>query len=275
MVLYAERGYEETTVAEIAERAGLTKRTFFRHFADKREVLFGGSEVLEQEMTAAIEAAPADAPPVALIGAALDAAGARFEGTREFAALRHAIVTSSPELQERELIKASSLAAAMTKALSARGLDDTAATLAAWIAMSVMHVSYERWAPAPDGSPYQQIARDALAKLKEITAAGLAIPHPHGDSRPHGKHAAHHSGSWSGAVCPAAAFRVRERRRLPSWVRRCPGRGSSITAASHSSSGSGSRGAHACGRGRASASAIAWTTHSGCSATTGNGTPPG
>src|ERR1700751_1613862 len=117
--LFDEQGYEATTVAEIAERAGLTKRTFFRYFADKREVLFWGSELLEQHMVAAIEAAPESASALGMIGAALDAAAERFEEVREFAAVRHRIIASSHELQERELIKAASMAAAMTAALRA------------------------------------------------------------------------------------------------------------------------------------------------------------
>src|SRR6516225_6856446 len=120
LALYGERGYEQTTVAEIAERAGLTKRTFFRYFTDKREVLFWGSELLEQQMVAAIEAAPASASALGMIGAALDAAD-RFEEVREFASPRHRIIASSHELQERELIKAASLAAAMAQALRERG----------------------------------------------------------------------------------------------------------------------------------------------------------
>ena len=131
LALYRERGYEQTTVAEIAERAGLTKRTFFRYFTDKREVLFWGSELLEQRMVAAIEAAPASASALGMIGAALDAAAVRFEEVREFAGPRHQIIASSHELQERELIKAASLAAAMARALRARGFGDTAATLTA------------------------------------------------------------------------------------------------------------------------------------------------
>src|SRR6516225_11920628 len=119
--LFDEQGYEATTVAEIAARAGLTKRTFFRHFADKREVLFWGSELLEQQMVAAIEAAPASASALGMIGAALDAAAVRFEEVREFAGPRHRIIASSHELQERELIKAASLAAAMAQALRERG----------------------------------------------------------------------------------------------------------------------------------------------------------
>src|SRR5436190_19683621 len=172
LVLYGERGYEETTVAEIAERAGLTKRTFFRYFTDKREVLFWGAELLEQQMVAAIEAAPASASPLAMIGAALDAAAVRFEEVREFAGLRYRIITSSPELQERELIKGASLAAAMTAALRARGFEDTAATLAALTGTTVMRVAFEQWVGDQDQTPFAQIARDALAQLRELAAAG-------------------------------------------------------------------------------------------------------
>ena len=172
LALYGERGYEETTVAEIAERAGLTKRTFFRYFTDKREVLFWGSELLEQQMVAAIEAAPASASPLGLIGAALDAAAVRFEEVREFAGLRYRIIASSPELQERELIKGASLAAAMTRALRARGIGDTAATLAARTGTTVMHVAFEQWVGHPDRAPFAQIARDALAQLRDLAAAG-------------------------------------------------------------------------------------------------------
>src|ERR1700727_294655 len=172
LALYGERGYEETTVAEIAERAGLTKRTFFRYFTDKREVLFWGSELLEQQMVAAIEAAPASASALGLIGAALDAAAARFEEVREFAGPRHQIIASSHELQERELIKAASLAAAMARALRARGFGDTAATLTALTGTTIMHVAFEQWVEDPDQAPFQQVARDALGQLREIAAAG-------------------------------------------------------------------------------------------------------
>jgi AcrR family transcriptional regulator len=172
LALYGERGYEETTVAEIAERAGLTKRTFFRYFADKREVLFWGSELLEQRMVAAIEAAPASASPLSMIGAALDAAATRFEEVREFVGLRQRIVASSHELQERELIKSSKLAAAMTAALRARGFDDDAAVLAARMGTTIMHFAFEQWVDDPDRVPFQQIAGDALARLREMASAG-------------------------------------------------------------------------------------------------------
>lgn len=172
LTLYAERGYDETTVAEIAERAGLTKRTFFRYFIDKREVLFWGSERLQQQMVAAIEAAPAPASALGLIGAALDAAGDVFEEVREFAGVRHRIIASSPELRERELIKSASMAADMAQALRARGFDDATATLTAHTGTVIMHVAYEQWVDDPDKTPFRQFARDALAQLREITSAG-------------------------------------------------------------------------------------------------------
>lgn len=172
MALYGERGYEKTTVAEIAGRAGLTKRTFFRYFTDKREVLFWGSEVLGQRMVAAIEAAPGSDSALGMIGAALDAGAVRFEEGREFAGLRHRIIASSPELQERELIKTASLAAAMAEALRARGFDDTVASLAALTGTTILHVAYEQWVDDPARIPFAQLARDALAQLKELAAAG-------------------------------------------------------------------------------------------------------
>ena len=172
LALYGERGYDETTVAEIAARAGLTKRTFFRYFPDKREVLFWGSELLEQQMVAAIEAAPASASALGMIGAALDAAAVRFEEVREFAGPRHRVIASSRELRERELIKAASLAAAMARALRARGLDETAASLAALTGTTVMHVAFEQWVDDPGRRPFQQIASEALARLRAIATAG-------------------------------------------------------------------------------------------------------
>jgi AcrR family transcriptional regulator len=172
LALYRERGYDQTTVAEIAARAGLTKRTFFRYFTDKREVLFWGSELLEQRMVAAIEASPASASALGMIGAALDAAAVRFEEVREFAGPRHQVIASSHELQERELIKAASLAAAMARALRSRGFGDTAATLTALTGTTIMHVAFEQWVEDPDQAPFQQVARDALGQLREIAAAG-------------------------------------------------------------------------------------------------------
>ena len=112
--LYGERGYDQTTVAEIARRAGLTERTFFRHFADKREVLFYGSGILQDGLVKGIEDAPAGLTPIDAIGASLEAVAASLEERRDLARQRQAIVGATPELQERELIKLAKLSAALS-----------------------------------------------------------------------------------------------------------------------------------------------------------------
>src|SRR6059058_5984600 len=142
--LYVERGFEQTTVAEIAERAGLTERTFFRHFADKREVLFAGSHELQDKMVTAVREAPEARTPIDLAAAGLEAAAA-FLPERERAQQRQAIIVANPDLQERELIKFASLTAALADTLRGRGLKEPAASLTAELAMSVFRVAFERW----------------------------------------------------------------------------------------------------------------------------------
>jgi AcrR family transcriptional regulator len=114
MELYAERGYEQTTVAEIAQRAGLTARTFFRYFADKREVLFAGSEALGEQLDSVLAAAPASATPLAAVAEALGAVAETIGQDRDFSRRRQAIISANAELQERELIKLAGWSAALT-----------------------------------------------------------------------------------------------------------------------------------------------------------------
>ncbi len=122
MELYAEQGFEQTTVAEIAARAGLTERTFFRHFADKREVLFYGMDRLRDLLARAVADAPASATAMDAVGAAFEAAGAMFQENPERVRLRDAIVSANAELRERELIKLAAFAAAVAGALRDRGI---------------------------------------------------------------------------------------------------------------------------------------------------------
>src|SRR6187397_786262 len=103
--LYGERGFEHTTVAEIAERAGVTERTFFRHFADKREVLFDGSGLLQQRLVDAIADAPAGLAPIDVVGHAFADAAALLEERRDHARARAGVIAANPALQERELLK--------------------------------------------------------------------------------------------------------------------------------------------------------------------------
>src|SRR6202020_3288427 len=130
--LFAERGYENTTVIDIAQRAGLTKSTFFRHFQDKREVLFG-NRTMNGLLDEAIAAAPATAPPLEAVAYALDAVGreAFTPARREFVARRRAVIAANPELQEREALKGLALTASMTGALNRRGVPDLASCVAA------------------------------------------------------------------------------------------------------------------------------------------------
>src|ERR1700751_2295289 len=115
--LYRERGFDQTTVAEIAERAGLTERTFFRYFADKREVLFWGSGRLQALLVEGVAGAPEGTAPMDAVAAAPEATSIVFEERRAFARERQALISAHPELQERELIKLASLAAAIAEAL--------------------------------------------------------------------------------------------------------------------------------------------------------------
>ncbi len=170
ITLYAERGFDNTTVAEIAECAGLTKRTFFRYFADKREVLFWGSEALKELVVTEVVAAPSGAAPLAAVAAALDAAAAMFEERRDGAALRQQIIATNPELQERELIKLASLASALAEALRRRGVGDLAAILAAEAGITVFRVAFERWVDQANRQLLQRLIRESLEELRAVTA---------------------------------------------------------------------------------------------------------
>ena len=123
--LFNERGYDETTVAQIAERAGLTKSTFFRHFPDKRDVLAAGQDAMAQLLRDGIAAAPADATPLAAVCSGLMSVSVAFTSiTRELAPKLKAAIAASAELQQRNALKQIGLAAAMAEALQARGVPD-------------------------------------------------------------------------------------------------------------------------------------------------------
>jgi AcrR family transcriptional regulator len=168
--LFFERGFEQVTVAEIAERAGLTERTFFRYFTDKREVLFAGAAALQDLMVSAVTNAPEFAAPIDAIAAALDAAGAMFEERGAGPRRRQAIITAHAELRERELIKLAGLATALADALRRRGVGDPAASLTAEAGIAVFKIAFERWVAEPDGPDLTRVLRAALDELKAVTA---------------------------------------------------------------------------------------------------------
>ncbi|WP_327365933.1 TetR family transcriptional regulator [Streptomyces sp. NBC_01217] len=170
MELYSERGFEQTTVTEIARRAGLTERTFFRHFADKREVLFAGAASLQELLVSALAGAPESAAPIDAVAAALDAAAAVFEERREHSRQRQKIIAANAELQERELIKLASLSAALADTLRRRGVADPAASLAAEAGIAVFKIAFERWISGTDQQDMSQLIRESLDELKAVTA---------------------------------------------------------------------------------------------------------
>lgn len=174
LALFAEHGYDATTVAQIADRAGLTKSTFFRYFADKREVLFGGQDKLVEVFTGAIHAAPPSVDAVGCLTAALEVAAVAFTPERhELASLRRAVIAANSELEERESLKRARLAAAVAEALRARGTGELTAQLAAQMGVLAFSTSYARWADPVNQRPFSEIARATLYEL-QACAASLA-----------------------------------------------------------------------------------------------------
>jgi AcrR family transcriptional regulator len=170
MELYVERGYEQTTVAEISERAGLTARTFFRYFADKREVLFAGSVGLQEQLVAALDGAPDSASPMEAVSAALDAGATVLGQHREYSRQRQSVIAANAELRERELIKMASLAVALAEGLRRRGVADPNASLAAEAGVAVFRVAFERWVHESGEQELPTIMRESLDQLKSLTA---------------------------------------------------------------------------------------------------------
>jgi AcrR family transcriptional regulator len=169
LALYTERGFDNTTVAEIAQRAGVTERTFFRHFADKREVLFAGAGALQDLLVRTVANAPASLAPIEAAAAALEAAGVVFQERRAAVRQRAAIIASTPELRERELIKLASLSAALAETFRQRGLRDPAASLTAEVATAVFRIAFERWIEDTNDRTFAQLVHESLDQLKALT----------------------------------------------------------------------------------------------------------
>jgi len=170
LALYRKRGFAQTTVAEIAERAGLTERTFFRYFTDKREVLFSGEEALRQLLVSALESAPRSLSPIDAVGAAIEAPAGFFEQRRASARERQAVIAENPELQERERVKLASLASLLADGLRRRGVSDPTATLAAEMGITVFRISFERWIDDAGTRSFASIVREAFDELKSVSA---------------------------------------------------------------------------------------------------------
>ena len=169
--LFAEQGFENTTVAEIAGRVGVTKRTFFRHFADKRDVLFGGSEDFQRLLAEGTVEAPSELAPLEAIATSLASFDWEAMAPRRYQHQRQTVIAASPELMERELIKSHALTAGFAEALRRRGIDEPAASLAAQAGIAIFRTAYERWTDPDNEDDMPQIVGDVLAGFRAAVAA--------------------------------------------------------------------------------------------------------
>ncbi|PPG48754.1 TetR family transcriptional regulator [Rathayibacter sp. AY2B3] len=170
MELFAEHGYAGTTVPAIAERAGLTTRTFFRHFADKRDVLFLREREFPEIVGRLLADAPAGLDTMALLMHGLEAAADELQTWRAGIAARRAVVRSEPQLRERELLKSAALADSMRSALVDAGVSPEDAALAALTASALFDVSLERWLAAPGSVLLADVLRGERARLTALLA---------------------------------------------------------------------------------------------------------
>jgi AcrR family transcriptional regulator len=169
--LFAERGFEQTTVDDIATRAGLTKRTFFRHFADKREVLFGGGDEFRDGFVSSLAAVPASAPPMDAIAATLEAVAATFRDRREFARRRQEVIAANPALQERELVKLASVTAALVDTLRERGVAEPGASVTAETVVAIFRNAFERWVAEGEQRELAELIHESLEALRAVAGS--------------------------------------------------------------------------------------------------------
>ena len=170
--LFASRGFEQVTAAEIAQSVGLTERTFFRHFSDKREVLFYGQEQFLQVFIDGVDAAPPGASPLEVIASSLRAAASFFpDERRPYARLRQSVIDQNPALHERERHKLAGLAVAVADALRARGIGEPAATLAAESGATVFGIAFAQWIREGESRSLSDIASDVLRELRDLSTA--------------------------------------------------------------------------------------------------------
>jgi AcrR family transcriptional regulator len=168
--LFVSKGFRATTAAEIAAAAGLTERTFFRYFSDKRDVLFHGQASYVQLFLDGIENAPAGAPPMDLVGAALDSAASMFtDKRRPFARMRQTVIAENPELRERERHKSAQRALELAGALRRRGVGEPAATLASESGATVFGVAFAQWTAEGEQRALGQIVESVLDELAGLT----------------------------------------------------------------------------------------------------------
>jgi AcrR family transcriptional regulator len=172
--LFRERGYEATTTAEIAARAGVTERTFFRHFPDKREALFGGEDAFRTALSDAVLAAPQDLDPMGALLCAFRSVERTLEDNRAFSEPRQAVIARTPALQERVLMKTAGLIDALSKALRRRGVEDRVATLASQVGLAAFNYAASAWFADPTPGLEAHLTR-AFDELKDLSSSPVRM----------------------------------------------------------------------------------------------------
>ena len=165
LTLFDEQGFEKTTVTEIAESVGVNRRTFFRNFADKRDVLFSYVETLQGQLCDAIAEAPTELSPLDAIAAALTNLD-KLVAPRQYLRQRQAVIAASPELTERELIKYESLATAFNEGLRRRGVVDSVGVLAAQAGVTIFRTAFERWISPENHEDMSLIVQEVLSRFR-------------------------------------------------------------------------------------------------------------
>lgn len=169
--LFLEQGFTETTVPQITARAGLTTRTFFRHFADKREVLFSGEESVPDRIAHLMTEAPPSLGPMELIDACLAPAATQiFEGrSLDYVLRRRAVIDAEPALHERELRKFSLLSQALEQGFRDRGVDDLSARVAAELAVTIFRIAVTRWLEQRGETDLPDVINETSAAVRHLT----------------------------------------------------------------------------------------------------------
>jgi AcrR family transcriptional regulator len=181
MTLFLERGYDNVTVAEIAEKAGLTRRTFFNHFGDKREIFSSGAEAFRASVSSHLAHVDGSVAPLEAAVAALSHAGAGIADYRRYAAQVRAIVASAPELQERELSKLAHVTTLISQQLQRRGSDARSATIVAKLAVTAFSIAWDDCI-SDDQQPFEDLMRRAVDGVRAALCGDENPPIPSGDN---------------------------------------------------------------------------------------------
>ena len=168
--LFIEQGFEKTTVEDIATRAGVTKRTFFRYFTDKREVLFRGGDAFQRLFVDSLEAAPDSATPLEMVAASLDSVAADFRDRRDATSRRQLAITANVELRERELVKFASVSSAIAKVLRTRATPEPTASVLAELTIAVFRTAFEQWVATDEEADLVVLVHETLQALRAAAA---------------------------------------------------------------------------------------------------------